>query len=268
VSSITQAQLQQIFDLNPETGELIWKRPTVPQVKVGTVAGRRQSNGRVLIRIRGEDYPRPRAHLVYQYVYGGPLPSEVLHINGKIADDRPENLRRIIRYPGEELPQAYLHKTFELDCDTGELFRRVETQNRVTRETKPAGSLGDSGRWEISVLGQKVRRHKLVFLYAYGHMPEQINYKNGILTDDRPENLREVTTSQRRMSGVGKLGRDLPKGVCQQSAKCRRPFYARIQIDGKSLYLGSFETPEEAAAAYDAAAENLFGEFARPNSLA
>ena len=140
MSSITQAQLQQIFDLNPENGELIWKTPTVPQVKVGTVAGRRHSSGRILLRIRGEHYLR--AHLVYQYVYGGPLPSEVLHINGKIADDRPENLRRIIRYLGEELTQAYLHKTFELDYDTGELFRKIETQNRVTREAKPAGSLG------------------------------------------------------------------------------------------------------------------------------
>ena len=261
MSGITRAQLQQIFDLNPENGELIWKTPTVPQIKVGTVAGRRHSNGRILIRIHGEDYSR--AHLVYQYVYGGPLPSEVLHINGKMADDRQENLRRIIRYPGEELTQAYLHKTFDLDYDTGELFRKIETQNRVTREAKPAGSLGDSGRWEISVLGQVVRRHKLVFLYVYGRMPEQINHKNGILTDDRPENLREVTTSQRSMNKIaGRLGRDLPKGVNQQKSGFT-PFYARIKANGKSFYLGSFATPDEAAAAYEAAAKNLFGEFAR-----
>jgi len=30
----------------------------------------------------------------------------------------------------------------------------------------------------------------------------------------------------------------------------------------------SFATPDEAAAAYDAAAEDLFSEYARPNSLA
>jgi hypothetical protein len=139
----------------------------------------------------------------------------------------------------------------------------------VITEDKPAGTPGDSGRWDISVLGQVFRRHKLVFLYAYGRMPEQISHKNGDITDDRPENLREVTTSQRSMSKVaGRLGRDLPKGVTQQSRKSNTPFYARIKVDGKSLYLGSFETVEEAAAAYDAAATNLFGEFARPNSLA
>jgi hypothetical protein len=264
VNSFTQGQLKQIFDLNPATGELLWKRPTVRQIKVGAVAGRRESSGRVVIRINGKDYAR--AHLVYQYVYGGPFPTEVRHMNGKLTDDRPENLCRAIQYPGEELTQAYLRKTFDLDYATGELFRKVEIQRRVTREDKPAGTVGDDGRWEISVQDQKVRRHKLVFLYVHGRMPEQINHKNGILTDDRPENLREVTTSQRQMSKVGKLGRDLPKGVSQQSAKCSRPFYARIKMNGKELYLGSFETPEEAAAAYDEAAKNLFGEFARPNA--
>jgi hypothetical protein len=111
--------------------------------------------------------------------------------------------------------------------------------------------------------GQVVRRHKLVFLYVYGRMPEQINHKNGILTDDRPENLREVTTSQRSMNKIaGRLGRDLPKGVSQKKSGFT-PFYARIKANGKSFYLGSFATPDEVAAAYEAAAKNLFGEFAR-----
>lgn len=132
-------------------------------------------------------------------------------------------------------------------------------------EDRPAGTLGDSGRWEVLVLGRIIRRHRLVYLYVHGSMPEQINHINGDLTDDRPENLRPVTISQRQMSKRGKLGRDLPKGISQQNAGCKL-FYARIKLDGKQRYLGSFETVEEAAAAYDAAAKNLFGEFARLNN--
>jgi HNH endonuclease/AP2 domain len=138
---------------------------------------------------------------------------------------------------------------------------------RVIREDKPAGTPGDNGRWDISVLGRVMRRHQLVYLYVYGRTPEQVSHRNGILTDDRPENLREVTTSQRSMGKIaGVLGRDLPKGVSQQRAGSKL-YYARIKANGKSFYLGSFPTPEEAAAAYDGAAKNLFGEFARLNSL-
>lgn len=40
---------------------------------------------------------------------------------------------------------------------------------------------------------------------------------------------------------------------------------ARIVVDGKKLYLGQFSDPEDAARAYDAAADQHFGEFARLN---
>jgi hypothetical protein len=190
---------------------------------------------------------------------------EVRHLNHKMDDDRPENLRPVITYPDAEVTQEYLRKAFHLNYRTGELFRWIEVQGHRVLETKAAGCLGDSGRWEIFVLGQLIRRHRLVYLYVHGKMPEQISHKNGILTDDRTTNLRPVTISQRQMGKRGKLGRDLPKGVCQQS-RGSKLFYARIKIGGKQYYLGSFETAEEAAEAYDGAAKNLFGEYARLNN--
>jgi hypothetical protein len=45
------------------------------------------------------------------------------------------------------------------------------------------------------------------------------------------------------------------------------PLYARIKVNGKTAHLGYFAAPEETAAAYDAAAKNLFGKFARLNNL-
>jgi hypothetical protein len=111
----------------------------------------------------------------------------------------------------------------------------------------------------IEVLGRVMFRYQLVYLYVHGHLPKRINHVNGIFSDDRPENLRAATLSQIHMHKVaGRLNRiePLPKGVNRLRGNRAKPFYARICKNKKIYFLGNFETPEEAVAAYDTAGES------------
>ena len=81
--------------------------------------------------------------------------------------------------------------------------------------------------------------------------------------DNRRHEIREATCSQnctnsqtRRDSTTGLRGVTPDKGM----------FRARIRVKGKRVSLGHFLTAEEAATAYNKAAQNHHGEFAFTNS--
>ena len=76
------------------------------------------------------------------------------------------------------------------------------------------------------------------------------------LNNQRP-NLRVATHDQNNQNRNG-WGSSGFKGVGRDG----RRFRARITIDGVEKTLGRYDTPLEAALAYDAAAHELFGEFA------
>lgn len=93
----------------------------------------------------------------------------------------------------------------------------------------------------------------------------RVDHINGNGLDNTRANLRYATPAQnaanarqRRDSTSGFKGvhRNGPRGL---------PWRAQIAKGGKKRHLGLFESAEIAARAYDAAALELFGEFARLN---
>lgn len=92
----------------------------------------------------------------------------------------------------------------------------------------------------------------------------EIDHRNGNGLDNRRENLRHVTPAQNQANQRRTRGRSKFKGVTWDSIMNR--WAARIYPAGKSKRLGRFKTEIEAAKAYDAAAVEVWGEYAATNA--
>ncbi len=117
--------------------------------------------------------------------------------------------------------------------------------------------------WESKGKAYAVRsgkncRHIRMHREIMGAKPGQVvDHVDGYTLDNRKCNLRLCTTAENIRNS--KLRKDSKTGFKGVSAKGDK-FIARIS-------LGTFETAEEAAAAYNQAAALYFGEFARLNKL-
>jgi hypothetical protein len=105
--------------------------------------------------------------------------------------------------------------------------------------------------------------HRIAWLLVHGVWPtDLIDHINGIRHDNRLCNLREATNKQNLQSRPrhkrNKLG---VKGVIRFKNKYR----AQCWHDGKFVLRQAFDTIEEAAAAYQAKAAEVFGEWNRPD---
>jgi len=93
--------------------------------------------------------------------------------------------------------------------------------------------------------------HRLAFLYMTGRWPShEIDHINGDPADNRWQNLREAThhTNQQNRRRANKNSKSGLLGASWR--KDRGHWCARILVGKRYLYLGRFETAEEAHAAY------------------
>jgi hypothetical protein len=85
--------------------------------------------------------------------------------------------------------------------------------------------------------------HTFAWYVTYGKMPDsQIDHINGIKDDNRISNLRDVTNQQNHFNKTKSKGY-----YWREDSK---KWQSQIGIDGKTIYLGSFYTEEEAHQSY------------------
>jgi len=129
-----------------------------------------------------------------------------------------------------------------------------------------AGIQGPSGYRLIRIDKRRHFAHRLAWLYVHGRHPTcEIDHVNGNPTDDRIANLRQCSRfeNNRNVRAHNATGF---KGVYREEGCRRTRWYARISRNYMRCRIGPFASPEEAAAAYDAAARLLHGKFARTNA--
>jgi hypothetical protein len=121
-----------------------------------------------------------------------------------------------------------------------------------------AGSPNRAGYWTIRIGGKLLYAHRLAWFAIFGEFPPSgMDHINGNRADNRIANLR-LATRQQNM-GNSKPHRDSASGFRGvQFDKRRGRWCARVG----HKYIGTFDTPQEAALAYQTAAEDIYGEYA------
>lgn len=121
---------------------------------------------------------------------------------------------------------------------------------------KQAGELAGytSGTYaQIGIDGVIYFSHRIAFLLVEGRWPHHdVDHINGNRQDNRWSNLREAKRHENNQNlGMRSDNRSGVKGVWWVSSS--QKWSSQIQSQGKRYHLGSFESLEEAAAAYAAA---------------
>ena len=99
------------------------------------------------------------------------------------------------------------------------------------------------------------------------HAPEGmlVDHQNRNSLDNRQHNLRLATPSQNSYNRKKTSGTSSSKYRGVTFNKGRNRWYARIKVNGKTMWLGSFDNEEKAAKAYDEAAKKFYKDFAHLN---
>lgn len=90
-SELTQELVRELFDYNPETGDLTWRNPRTNRLKPGMKAANLDSKGYLRVTIGRRQY---RVHrVIWLYVYGSAPDGLIDHKNRIRTDNRLVNLR-------------------------------------------------------------------------------------------------------------------------------------------------------------------------------
>lgn len=180
------------------------------------------------------------------------------------------------------IPVDVLRKLIRLDHETGRLFwlprgpewfadcaRGAQAQSALWNGQfagkEAINASNGNGYRKGQIFGRKYYAHRVIFALFYGRWPtELLDHINGDRADNRLSNLREASHSQNHCNAVVRAGSSRFRGVSWAANVQKWHAYHR-DADGRRINIGWFDDEAEAARAYDRAAREHYGEFARLN---
>lgn len=147
------------------------------------------------------------------------------------------------------LTNARLKELLSYDASSG-TFKWIRTNSRRKVAGSPAGVRHKvDGRIYIGVDGRLYKAHRLAWLYMHGTWPlGGIDHIDGNPANNAISNLRTADQSE-NMQNLHRPHRDSSTGFLGVTRR-RGRFEARISCRGDRRLLGTFDTAEEAHAAY------------------
>jgi hypothetical protein len=150
-----------------------------------------------------------------------------------------------LRYVACMTDQDALKAKYDYDPETG-IFRRKTSWGKQ-KAGDEAGCVSPQGYRYLSFFGRATPAHRLAWLWMYGAWPPaDVDHLNRDRLDNRIANLRSATRSENCHNVVAR-GISGLKGVYPASKGAS--WNVRIMVKRKQIYLGSYATAEEAAAA-------------------
>ncbi|EJT0117290.1 HNH endonuclease [Salmonella enterica] len=92
------------------------------------------------------------------------------------------------------LTQEKLKSILEYNPLTGEFIYKVTRGNK--KKGSIAGTIASDGYIRIQISGKIYMAHLLAFLYMEGYLPEMVDHKDRVRSNNKWDNLRKSTSSQ------------------------------------------------------------------------
>lgn len=142
-----------------------------------------------------------------------------------------------------EVTQQLLHDYFSYDANVGDFIWRKRPFRSHIKLGATAGYIDKKGYICIGIASSHYFAHRLAWMYVYGHWPlNQIDHIDGNKTNNAIWNLRDVSASENAANRV--------QGIGYSWSSREQKFCSQVYIDGKSHWLGYFDTAEAARSAY------------------